>query len=96
MARGSGGSEALGFGGADSGELECLGRSPLAVAWQSGIISVGEGLARLVHETGEIAVPEAEQGCVSEWRRAQVRLCLERGEDLRNSVLAGKYGCDTP
>lgn len=32
MARGSGGSEALEFGDAGSGELECLGRSPLARA----------------------------------------------------------------
>lgn len=39
--------EALKLGGAGSRELKCLGRCPLTGAFQSGIISVGEGLARL-------------------------------------------------
>lgn len=39
--------EALEHSGAGSRELKCSGRDPLAGALQNGIISVGEGLARL-------------------------------------------------
>lgn len=44
MATGSEEGGTLGFGGAGSRKLRCLGRDPLAGALQSGIISVGKGL----------------------------------------------------